>query len=172
MLKEAVAKEPPRNLQQRVQALVFSWDRAQTTFYGVSPEADLRGQPSPPHRCSPFVPAHDQYTALKDLLGRASTSLWQTCCFQTERRVRENPVHLLHFILELNPEALQLPIRTNEGRVHLKVTPGRHSEVHKTTGDSDGKEATTLPVSSVKALDRRAITFDELVEANRISYES
>ena len=143
-----------------------------SVLYGVSPEADERGQPSPPHHCSPFVPAHNQYNALKVLLGRASTSLWQTYCFQSERSVKENPVHLLHFILELNPEPLQLPIRTNEGRVHLQVTLGRHSEVHKTTGDSNGKEMTTLPVSSVKALDRRAITFDELVEANRISYES
>ena len=60
MLEEAVAEEPPRIFQQRVQALVFSWHLAQTTFYGVSPEAGRRGQPAPPHYCSPFVPAHEQ----------------------------------------------------------------------------------------------------------------
>ena len=81
--------------------------------------------------------------------------------------MQENPVHLLHLIL-----ALQLPTRTNEGRVHLKVTPGRKSEVHTTAGDINGRNVTTLPVSSVKALDRRALAFDALVEASRVSYES
>ena len=172
MLKEAASEEPPRTLQQRVEALTFAWDRAQDTFFKVNKEKGPRDVPMPPWHCSPYIPAHDQYSALQTLLNRASPSLWQVYCQNTDRRVKENPVHLLGYIMELKPEAHHLPVKSNEGKVHLRVTPGRHTEVYSTTGGEGGRETTTIPVADVKALERRALTFDVMAETNRVAYEA
>ena len=87
--------------------------------------------------------------------------------------VKGNPVQLMGYIMKLNPEAHHLAVKNTEaGKVHLRVTPGRHPEVYTTTRKDGGCETSTIPVADLKALERRALPFDTLTETNRIAYKA
>ena len=171
MLDGTGAEEPERNLQQRVLALVFGWNLAQVTFYGVFPELDDAGEDLPPRHCNPFVSVHQPHAALKELTLRCGGgTLWQSYCTLRDHRIQNNPVTLLHYLLALDTEALQMPVHSNLGKTQLRVT-GRQSQSFVTTGDPQAQMVPLL-VADAKSLDKRAVMGDARVEDNGVAYDA
>ena len=117
MLKEAASEEPARNLQQRIQTIVVAWQRAQSIYIGVHSKMHAQVAACPPCRCSSFIPIHQWLATLQGLLLRCGPTLWQVNCSRTERRLHENPITGLNFILALISEALQLVFPSTTRRI-------------------------------------------------------
>ena len=171
MLDDYLSEEPERTLRQRVVATYNGYQDAQRIYYCVYPELhEETGEELPPRHCSPFVPVHEQLATLKDLTVRCSNGLlWQNFCQRVETRLQENPVQLMYWLLDLNEEALLVKVPTNQHRTKLHIN-GRRSETYVTTGDPHS-QMVTLSLSDAKAMDRRGLMGDEIVEANRVSYD-
>ena len=88
--------------------------------------------------------------------------------------MKKNPVYLLGYIMKLNSDAHHLLVwhATGSGRIHLKVTPGRQSEVYTTTQADDGCVTATVPAAALKNLERRTVGMDNMTELNRVAYEN
>ena len=175
MLEEALAEDPPRTLRQRVEAATFAWERAHDTFYKVKPEQTVMGEYLEPCHCSPYIPVHEQYGVLKDLVERTSTSLWLNYCQVVDERLKENPVCFHGYITKLNADAHNMIVQapTGSNMINLRVEPGRRSETYTTTQHPDGYTiANGVPAAALKRLEQRAIGLDTLTESNRLAYEN
>lgn len=162
MIAEVTTVTTPRTLMQRSRALVNAWTTAQNTFYGVHPELDGRGQSRPPHHCSPFVPRHEQFHALKLLVQGADKSLWQQYCATTPQRTQRNPALLWNWILTLNSEALALTVAPSTTKLLVGDT--------KQPFMTDGHVVTSIPLAAAKSLDRQAGAYHLMVETNKINH--
>ena len=155
MLHDAINEDTERNLQQRVQTLVYAWQRVQATYYGVYPERD-------------DIPTYQQHAELKKLPTRADTSLWHQYCNCTYRRYQANPVALLQYILSLHSEARRTPVKSNVSLTYLRTGPARATQAFNTSGGPQSPMV-TLPVSAARTLDKRAAASDVFVEAHRMA---
>ena len=168
MLEDAHNEETERTLQQRFQRLVFSWQRAQSTYYGVFPERDTRGLRRPPHFCSPFIPTSQQHAELKGLLTGADPGLWHHYCNASDRRHQDNPVILLQYFFGLHNKARRTPVKP-PAQTYLRTGPARSTQAFTTSGDG---VMTTIPVTAARTLDKRAAASDTMIEATRLAYEA
>ena len=87
--------------------------------------------------------------------------------------MKDNPVYLFGYVMKLNSDAHHLLVShaSGSGRIHLKVTPGRQSEVYITTKADDGCVTATIPLPALKNLERHAVDMDNMTELNRVAYE-
>ena len=105
MLEEARYGNPPRTLRVRVQTLFFSWKVAHFTCFNSNPERDTRVVHRASAHCTPFNHPFEQHAALKDLIMRCDTSLWNSFCGNTARGLRQNPSFCFNLFCSWTPRS-------------------------------------------------------------------